>query len=95
VSGQERGFHDLLLAAARMQAELVDELRAIRQRLDDLERRPDVLSIAEFAETCGCHPATVRRAIERGQIRVVTIGDQTRVIPVSELAGKYMNDRNG
>lgn len=90
----ERGFQDLLVAAGRLQGELVDELRAIRQRLDELERRPEVLTIAEFAEACRCHPSTVRRAIERGQLKVVTIGDNTRLIPASELAGAYMNERN-
>lgn len=63
----------------------LDELRAIRVRLDELEGRQRTYTIRQFAEACNCSEGTVRTAIAAGRIRAVRLGPRTTVIPSSEL----------
>lgn len=79
---------ELLEAVGKLEAEHVTELRAIREQLERLAKPPAVYTIAQFAEVCSTSQRTVRRAIDAGDIPVVTLGDRTILIPASALAGK-------
>lgn len=47
---------------------------------------PLAATIAEAAESLRCSPATVRRLIDRGELRAVTLGDTTSVrVPLIEI----------
>ena len=47
-----------------------------------------MVSLAEAASALGVHPATVRRAIRRGEIPAVRVGKQWRIRP-SDLEPTY------
>ena len=48
-----------------------------------------MLSVLEAAERVACHPATIRRMIQRGQIPAVRVGSRWRV-PAESLQATYM-----
>ena len=48
-----------------------------------------MLTVQEAAERVSCHPATIRRMIQRGQIPAVRVGSRWRVPSVS-LEATYL-----
>lgn len=84
---------DLVAVLAELERERNATLDRIAARLDALEARPEVYSVADFAGVCGCHPDTVRKAIDDDLIRSIQIGDRTTLIPSTELTGEWASDR--
>lgn len=84
---------DLVSVLADLERERNETLERMAARLDALEARPEVYSVADFADVCGCHADTVRKAIDEDLIRSIQIGDRTTLIPSTELAGEWASDR--
>ena len=85
-------FEQLVRMAAALELEHTRELEAMRRRLDRLEGNPGVMTVSEFARACGRSVRTIDRAIDADLIRVVVLGPRSRVIPVTELDGRYASE---
>lgn len=84
---------DLIQVLVDLERDRNEHLARIEARLEQLEPAATFFTVAQFAELADCHPATVRRAIDKDLIRTVKLGDQTEVIPASEAAGEFASER--
>lgn len=67
------------LATSKDIAEVMAEIRAVRQRLDELAPPPEWVSVAEYMDRKGVSKSTVYRQIKAGELQARGTGKMREV----------------
>lgn len=82
-------IHALFVEAlSSAMAPLRAEIEALRDRFP-----PKMLTVNQAAETIGCHPNTIRRMIQAGQLRYKRVGKAGLRVDASSLQGSGEGSR--
>lgn len=54
---------------------------------------PELASINEAATRYGCHPRTIRRLIESGEIDVYRVGPKIIRLNIAEMDARFLQER--